>query len=121
MPMAVSGHKRKSDMAFVRVKLVSEAAGWGDYPVVVDLKINDVRRSIGNYPLFGAMGRQNRGEYWPFRMNRDGNIDFGTPGEIRNARMNLLEQEIQVGKICTYREAPNDPDVIYRIKDVAPL
>ena len=121
MPMAVSRHKRKSDMAFVRVKLVSEDAEWRDYPVVVDLKINDVRRSIGDYPLFGAMGRQNRGEYWPFRMNRDGNVDFGTPGEIRNARMNLLEQEIRRGELVTYREPPKYLDVVYCIEDVTCL
>ena len=74
-----------------------------------------------NWPLFGAMGKQNTSEYWPFRMDTDGRIDFGSYSEARNAWINLLEKEIRKGEICTYRDSPNDVEVSYRIEDIASL
>ena len=109
-------------MSFVRVALASTDDGWDIYPIVVDLKIDDVsRRTSVNWPLFGAMGRQNTSEYLPFRMDTNGNIDFGSYNEIRNAWTNLLEKEIRNGEICTYRDSPNDVDVVYRIDDITSL
>ena len=118
--MAMSGYEREKQMAFVRVKLTSIDDGWTDYPVTVDLKIDDERRSVVNWPLFGAMGIQAK-DYWLFRMDTNGGIDFGTPGELRNAWMNLLEKEIRPNETCTYRESPGDPEVVYRTEDITPL
>ena len=109
-------------MAFVRVTLTSRDDGWEVYLIVVDLKIDDAsRRAAVSWPLFGAMGIQNANEYWPFRMDTRGNIDFGSPSETRNAWINLLEKEIRREEICTYRESPTGVDVVYRIDDITPL
>ena len=117
-------------MAFVRVKLTSTTVTtvrWEDLPVVVDLKIDDEsRRSIVKWPLFGAMGRQESSEdypfseYYPFRMDTNGRIDFGILSE-RYASMNLLEKEIRIQELVTYRDSPNAPEVVYRIEDITPL
>ena len=109
-------------MSFVRVTLISTDGGWEIYPIVVDLKIDGVsRRASVNWPLFGAMGKQNTSEYWPFRMDTNGNIDFGSYSEVRRAWSNLLKKKIRRGEICTYRDSPNDVDVIYRIEGIASL
>ena len=109
-------------MAFVRVKLTSTTAEWEHLPVVVDLKIDDEsRRSIVKWPLFGAMGKQKTSEYYPFRMDPNGNIDFGSFSEYRKASMNLLEKEIRKQELVTYRDSRNDPEVVYRIADITPL
>ncbi|MCY4467088.1 MAG: hypothetical protein OXC08_00085 [Thiotrichales bacterium] len=109
-------------MSFMRVASASTDDGWEIYPIAVDLKIDDgSRRASVNWPLFGAMGKQNTSEYWPFRMDQNGNIDFGSYGEFRNAWINLLEKEIRKWEICTYRDSPNDRDVVHRIEEIESL
>ena len=109
-------------MSFVRVALASTDDGWEIYPIVVDLKVDDIStRASVNWPLFGAMGRQNTDEYLPFRIDTNGNIDIGSWAGHGNAWINLLEKEIRQGEICTYRDSPNDVDVVYRIESVSSL
>ena len=65
-----------------------------------------------NRPLFGAMGGQNTSEYRPPGTHTNGRIDFGSYGEVGNAWINLLGKEIRKGEICTYRDSPNEVDLV---------
>lgn len=110
-------------MSFVRVKLSGMDAGWEDYPVVVDLRINDESGRADNRCgfVFGAMGQWNTDYFWPFRLDQaTGRIDFGCESD-RNAWTNLLQRMIRRGEFCTYREAPGQPETTYRIDEIVPL
>ena len=92
-------------MRFVRIELV----GPRDeelYPIVVDLKVDDAMRVAVDRPVFGAMGNHQGNEYWPFRLGRNGRIDFGCELEDadRFAEINLLEKTIALDEYCTYKD-----------------
>ena len=100
------------------VALASTANGWKMGPIVVELKVDGVsRRASVNSPLFGAMSRRNTGEHLPLRTDTNGDIDFGSYSELRNAWTILLDREICQGETCTYRDSPNGVDVVYGIED----
>ena len=111
-------------MSFVRVKLSGMDAGWEDYPIVVDLRIDDESGSADNRRgfVFGAMGTQKGDDFWPFRLDQaTGRIDFGS-GSERNAWTNLLDKAIRRGEYCTYQDTPGDAETTtYRIDEIVPL
>ncbi len=97
-------------------------AEWTDDPteslLTLDLRIDDARRVVGTWSLFGAIDLDTAARA-PFVLRPNGDMDFGAQSD-RRWRTDLRQRLIKVGE--TFAIQWNDVDRgIYRIEKVAVL
>src|SRR6266567_1118903 len=87
---------------FVRVKLEYDPVGGEDRSPVdnffeFDLKIDDQRRVVGKWDVFGQCIED--GQWYPFVMRRNGDIEFNYgDGETETYSSNLRDLIIRIGE-----------------------
>ena len=114
-------------MRYVRVKAIfQQGAVKTEFPeaapMVVDLRISDDDTVACQGHMFGAFGIPGHDEYYPFKMDVNGVVDFGSCA-ARNAQTNLLDRPIRPGTCFSYRNEPGpvgqtNPEAVLRIENV---
>ena len=108
-------------MPFVRVTSMEQAPHGELGPVVLDLRVDNAGNPIVYGLVFGAMGRPNGDDYYPFTMHQNGRVDFGTGCGERNDDFNILARNIRPGEYWTYHSAEAGAEYTYQITAVDPL
>lgn len=79
-----------------------------DSNLTVDVLMDQRRHRVARVPTAGWWGRQQTTELWPFVLDREGRLDFGsmacqpTPPSERYARIDIDDRIIAAGELFTF-------------------
>jgi hypothetical protein len=110
--------------SFVRIKAMPTVDNTDEFPLYMDVVLDDANRLSGNYPIFGFQGEigQKSGASMPFILHPDGRLDFGEKynhAADRFFHLELRDATIYEGQLL--RIHGEGYDAAFRITALTPL
>jgi hypothetical protein len=108
---------------YVRITARPTVDNPDEFPLYVDLILDDNDKVLGNYPIFGFQGEigQKSGASMPFILHSDGRMDFGEKyvSPDRFYHLDLRDVSIRVKQLLTIHG--DGYEGAFRILELRPL
>jgi hypothetical protein len=110
--------------SYVRITAMPTVDNPDEFPLYVDVVLDESNKVSGNYPVFGFQGEigQRSGASMPFILHPDGRMDFGEKYDLpdRYYHFDLRNVGIGVEQLLKIRD-DNGYEAAFRIKGLKPL
>lgn len=108
--------------SYVRIAAYPTVDNPDEFPLYVDVVVDDGDRVSGNHPVFGFQGEMNQrsGASMPFILRPDGSMDFGEKyvSPDRFYHFNLRDVRIEIDQLVTI--SGDGYEAMFRIRDLSP-